>query len=148
MNEVIYDRPLIPKDFVKERKKISAKKSKFYEKVRKLPEPTLHKGQSKYEELVNAIAKEKKGTYKVLLEAIKENLTAKSAYPSVEKVLMRIAKRNGVDFNAALRREVETKSGVRIQVAYPEYGRWKEENIRARIVNKQLFIEKMTDRPL
>jgi hypothetical protein len=53
-----------------------------------------------------------------------------------------------VDFNTALKRQVQTKKGVRIQVSYPEYARWKDENIRMRIVNKQLFIEKKTDKPL
>lgn len=149
MSEATYDRPLIVKDFMKERRrKATVKRSKFFEKVEKLPDSKMLRAQSKYLEMVNAIAKEKKGTYKVLLDDIKKDLTAKSAYPSVEKVLVQVAKRNGVDFNTTLRRQVQTKKGVRIQASYPEYSRWKDENMRLRIVDKQLFIEKKTDKPL
>ena len=148
MSEATYDRPLIVKDFIKEKRKAIIKRSKFFEKVKELPDSTMLKGQSKYLEMVNAIVKEKKGTYRVLLDAIKKDLTAKSAYPSVEKILVQVAKRNGVNFNTALKRQVQTRKGVRIQVSYPEYARWKDENIRLRIVNKQLFIEKKTDKPL
>jgi hypothetical protein len=149
MSEATYDKPLIIKDFMKERKKKPAvKRSKFFEKVDELPDSKVLKGQSKYLEMVNAIAKEKKGTYRVLLDAIKKDLTAKSAYSSVEKVLVQVAKRNGVDFSTALRRQVQTKKGVRIQASYPEYARWKDENMRLRIVDNQLFIEKKTDKPL
>jgi len=149
MSEATYDRPLIVKDFMKERRrKATVKRSKFFEKVEKLPDSKMLKGQSKYLEMVNGIAKEKKGTYRVLLDAIKKDLTAKSAYSSVEKVLVQVAKRNGVDFNTALRRQVQTKKGVRIHASYPEYARWKDENMRLRIVDNQLFIEKKTDKPL
>lgn len=149
MSEATYDRPLIVKDFMKERRrKVTVKRSKFFEKVEKLPDSKMFKGQSKYLEMVNAIAKEKKGTYRVLLDAIKKDLTAKSAYSSVEKVLVQVARRNGVDFNTALRRQVQTKKGVRIHASYPEYARWKDENMRLRIVDNQLFIEKKTDKPL
>jgi len=148
MSEATYDKPLIVKDFMKERRKATIKRSKFFEKVKKLPDSKMLKGQSKYLEMVNAIAKEKKGTYRVLLDAIKKDLTAKSAYPSVEKVLVQVAKRNGVDFNTALRRQVQTKKGVRIHASYPEYARWKDENMRLRIVDNQLFIEKKTDKSL
>jgi len=148
MSEDVFEKPLVMKDFVKERRKATAKKSKLYERVKKLPESKTHKRQSKYSELVNAIAKEKKGTYKVLLNSIKEDLTPKSAYPSIEKVLIQIAKRNGVDFGIAVRRQVQTKNGVRTYVAYPEYFKWKEDNIRLKVVNNELFIEKRTDRPL
>lgn len=148
VSEATYDKPLIVKDFITEKRKATVRKSKFFEKVKKLPDSTILKGQSKYLEMVNVIVKEKKGTYKVLLDAIKKDLTAKSAYPSVEKILVQVAKRNGVDFNTVLRRQVQTKKGVRVQVSYPEYARWKDENIRLRIVNKQLFIEKKTDKPL
>ncbi len=148
MSEATYDKPLTVKDFITEKRKVTVKKSKFFEKVKKLPDSTILKGQSKYLEMVNVIVKEKKGTYRVLLDAIKKDLTAKSAYPSVEKILVQVAKRNGVDFNTVLRRQVQTKKGVRVQVSYPEYARWKDENIRLRIVNKQLFIEKKTDKPL
>jgi hypothetical protein len=148
VSEATYDKPLTVKDFITEKRKVTVKKSKFFEKVKKLPDSTILKGQSKYLEMVNVIVKEKKGTYRVLLDAIKKDLTAKSAYPSVEKILVQVAKRNGVDFNTVLRRQVQTKKGVRVQVSYPEYARWKDENIRLRIVNKQLFIEKKTDKPL
>jgi hypothetical protein len=148
MSEATYDKPLIVKDFMRERRKGTIKRSKFFEKVEKLPDSTMLKGQSKYLEMVNAITKEKKGTYRVLLDAIKKDLTAKSAYPSVEKILVQVAKRNGVDFNTALRKQVQTKKGVRIHASYPEYTRWKDENIRLRIVDNQLYIEKKTDKPL
>jgi hypothetical protein len=148
MSEDVFEKPLVMKDFVKERRKATVKKSKLYERVKKLPESKRHKRQSKYSELVNAIAKEKKGTYKVRLNSIKEDLTPKSAYPSIEKVLIQIAKRNGVDFSIAVRRQVQTKKGVRTYVSYPEYSKWKEDNIRLKVVNDELFIEKKTDRPL
>jgi hypothetical protein len=115
MGEDVFEKPLVMKDFVKERKKTAAKKSKktkLYEKVSRLPKSKIHKRQSKYLELVGAIAKEKKGTYKVLLNSIKEDLTPKRAYPSVEKALIQIAKRDGVDFTIADRRQVQTRKGL------------------------------------
>jgi len=148
MNREVFEKPLVMKDFVRQRRKPKTKKSRLYEKVEMLPESRRHTRQSKYSELVNAIAKEKKGTYKVLLSSIKEGLTAKGAYPSVEKVLTQIARRNGVDFSTALKRQVQTKNGIRIYVSYPEYIRWKEENMRPRVVNNELFLEKSTDRRL
>ena len=148
MNEMVYDRPLTPKDFLREKEKPKIKKSKFYEKVRKLPESTVRKGQSKYLELVNAVAQEKKGTYKVLLTAIEADLSPRSAYSSIEKILVRIAKRNGVNFNTAIRRQVQTKKGLAMRTSYPEYVKWKEENIRLRVIGNELFIEKKTDKPL
>jgi hypothetical protein len=151
MSEDVFEKPLVMKDFVKERRKTTTKKSKklkLYEKVKKIPESTQHKRQSKYLELINSIAKEKKGTYKVLLDSIKADLTPKSAYPSIEKALIQIAKRDGVDFGLAVKRQVQTKKGVRTSVSYPEYIGWKEVNLRQRVVNGELFIEKKTDRPL
>jgi hypothetical protein len=151
MSEDVFEKPLVMKDFVKERRKTTvkkAKKSKLYEKVKKVPESKRHKRQSKYLELINSIAKEKKGTYKVLLDSIKADLTPKSAYPSIEKALIQIAKRDGVDFSLAVKRQVQTKKGVRTSVSYPEYIRWKEDNMRLRVVNGELFIEKKADRPL
>jgi hypothetical protein len=148
MSEDVFEKPLVMKDFVKEKRKPTIRKSKMYERVKRLPESKRHKRQSKYSELVNAIAKEKKGTYKVLLDSIKEALTPTSAGSSIEKVLIQIAKRNGVDFSLAVKRQVQTKKGVRTYVSYPEYARWKEDNIRLRVVNNELFIEKRTDKPL
>jgi hypothetical protein len=148
MSEDVFEKPLVMKDFVKERRKATIKKSKLYEKVKRVPESRRHKRQSKYSELVNAIAKEKKGAYKVLLGSIKEDLTPKSAYPSIEKALTQVAKRNGVDFNMAIKKQVQTKKGVRTYVSHPEYIKWKEDNIGLRVVNGELFIEKRTDRPL
>jgi hypothetical protein len=55
MSEATYDRPLIIKDFMKERRKATVKRSKFFEKVEKLPDSKMLKGQSKYLEMVNAI---------------------------------------------------------------------------------------------
>ena len=147
MSEDVFEKPLLMKDFVKERRKTKIKKSKLYERVKKLPESKSYKRQSKYLELVNAIAKEKKGTYKVLLNSIKPDLSPKSAYPSIEKALMQIAKRDGVDFSSAVRRQVQTKKGARAFLSYPEYIKWKEDNLRLRVVNGELFIEKKTDRP-
>jgi hypothetical protein len=63
-------------------------------------------------------------------------------------VLVQIAKRNGVDFSIAVKRQVQTKKGARTYVSYPEYIKWKEDNMRLKIVNNELFIEKGTDRPL
>jgi hypothetical protein len=148
MSEDVFEKPLVMKDFVKERRKVTIKKSKLYEKVKRVPESKRHKRHSKYSELVNAIAKEKKGTYKVLLGSIKEDLTPKSAYPSIEKALTQVAKRNGVDFSMAIKKQVQTRKGVRTYVSYPEYIKWKEDNIGLRVVNGELFIEKRTDRPL
>jgi hypothetical protein len=148
MKKDTFEKPLIMKDFMRKRRKAKTKKSKLYERVKKLPESQRRKRQSKYLELVNAIAKEKIGTYKVLLNSIREDLAPKSAYPSIEKALIQIAKRNGVDFSTALRRPVQTKRGVTTYVSYPAYNKWKEENMKLRIVNNELFIEKKTDRPL
>jgi hypothetical protein len=151
MSEDVFEKPLVMKDFVKERRRTAIKKSKklkLYEKVKHVPESKRHKRQSKYLELINSIAKESKGTYKVLLNSIKPDLSPKSAYPSIEKALMQIAKRDGVDFGLAVRRQVETKKGARAFLSYPEYTRWKEDNLRLRVVNGELFIEKKTDRPL
>ena len=151
MGEDVFEKPLVMKDFVKGRRKAGAKtskKTKLYEKVSRLPESKIHRRQSKYLELVNAIAKEKKGTYKVLVNSIKENLALKSAYPSVEKALIQIAKRNGVDFTIAVRRQVQTQKGIRTYVSYPEYIKWKEDNLRLKVVNGELFLEKRADRPL
>jgi hypothetical protein len=151
MSEDVFEKPLVMKDFVKERRKTAIKKSKkprLYEKVKNVPESKRHKRQSKYLELINSIAKEKKGTYKVLLNSIKPDLTPKSAYPSIEKALMQIGKRDGVDFSLVVRRQVQTKKGARAFLSYPEYIKWKEDNLRLRVVNGELFIEKKTDRPL
>jgi hypothetical protein len=151
MSEDVFEKPLVMKDFMKEGKKTKVRKSrklKLYEKVKKIPESKRQKRQSKYLELVNAIAKEKKGTYKVLLNSIKEYLTPKSAHPSMERVLIQIAKHDGVDFSVAVRRPVQTKRGMRTYVSYPEYAKWKENNLKLRVVNGELFIEKKTDRPL
>jgi hypothetical protein len=147
MSKDIFEKPLTPKSFMRDKRGTKVKKPKLYKRVKKLPEPR-RKRQSRYSELVNAIAKEKKGTYRILLSAIKKGLTVKSAYPSVEKALIQIAKRNGADFNITTRRQVTTKKGIRAYVSYPEYVKWKEENMRLRVVNKELFIEKNTDRPL
>lgn len=147
MSDDVFEKPLVMKDFVKERRKTTKKRARLYERVKRLPESKRHKRQSKYSELVNAIAKEKKGTYKVLLDSIKENLSPKSARSSIEKVLIQIAKRNGVDFSIVIRRQVQTKKGMRTCVSYPEYIKWKD-NMRLRVVNGELFIEKRTDRPL
>lgn len=151
MSEDVFEKPLVMKDFVKERRKTAIKKSKklkLYEKVKNVPESKRQKRQSKYLELINSIAKEKKGTYKVLLNSIKPDLSPKSAYPSIEKALMQIAKRDGVDFSLAVRRQVQTRKGARAFLSYPEYIKWKEDNLRLRVVNGELFIEKKTDRPL
>jgi hypothetical protein len=148
MRKDTFEKPLIMKDFVRKRRKAKTKKSKLYERVKKLPEPQRPERQSKYLELINAIAKEKIGTYKVRLNSIRKDLTPKSAYPSIGKALIQIAKRNGVDFGTTLRRPVQTKRGVRTYVSYPAYIKWKEENMKLRIVNNELFIEKKTDRPL
>jgi hypothetical protein len=148
MNKDIFEKPLTPKSFMKDRGETKIEKPKLYKRVKKLPESRRREGQGRYSELVNAIGKEKKGNYKILLNAIKKDLTCKSAYPSIEKVLIQIAKRNGVDFNTAMKRQVQTKKGVRTYVSYPEYTKWKEENMRLRVVNNELFIEKKTDRPL
>ncbi len=136
------------KDFVGKRKKPNIKKSKLYERVRKLPESRRRKRQNRYLEVLNAIAREKSGVYKIMLDSIREDLTPKSAYSSIAKALIQVAKRNGVNFSTALRRQVQTKRGVRSHVSYPEYTKWKEENMRLRLVNNELFIEKKTDRPL
>jgi hypothetical protein len=119
MSEDVFEKPLVMKDFVKEKRKPTVKKSKMYERVKKLPESKRQKRQSRYSELVNAIAKEKRGTYKVILDSIKEALTPTSACPSIEKVFIQIAKRNGVDFSIAMKRQVQTKKGVRTYVSYP-----------------------------
>lgn len=148
MTKDVYEKPLTPKDFVEEKGKIKIERPKLYIRVRRLPESRRRKVQSKYSELVDAIAKEKKGTYKILLSAIQEKLTAKRAYTSLERALIQIAKRNGVDFSRPLKREVNTKKGVRTYVSYPQYAKWKEKNMRLRVANNELFIEKKTDRQL
>jgi hypothetical protein len=151
MSEDVFDKPLVMKDFLKGRKKAKAKKTgkpKLYEKVKAVPESKSQKRVSKYLDLVSAIAKEKEGTYKVLLSSIKADLTPESARPSIEKVLVQIAKRDGVDFGIAVRRLVQTKEGARTYVSFPEYVKWKESNLKLRVVNGELFIEKKTDRPL
>ena len=146
----VYEKPLIMKNFVQGKVKIRSQidGSKLYKRVRKLPESRRQKVQSRYSELVDAVAREKRGTYKILLSAIRENLTSKSAYPSLEKAIIQVAKRDGVDFSMALRKEVNTKRGVRTYVSCPQYAKWKEENMRLRVVNHELFIEKKTDRAL
>jgi len=151
MKEDVFEKPLVMKDFVKGRKKKSVgkgPKGRLYERVRKTPESKRNRKQSKYLELVNAIAKEKRGTYKVLLDSIKEDLLPKTAYPSIERLLMQIARRDGVDFSIVIRRPVQTKSGARTNVSYPEYVKWKEDNLKLRIIGNELFMEKKTDRPL
>jgi len=151
MSEDVFEKPLVMKDFLKGRKKAKARrptKHRLYEKVKRIPESKRQKRRSKYSELVSAIAREEEGTYKVLLNSLKSDLTPKSARPSIEKVLIQIAKRDGVDFSIAVRRQVQTKSGVRTYVSYPEFVKWKEGNLRLRVVNGELFMEKKTDRPL
>ncbi|MGD0160737.1 MAG: hypothetical protein ABSB89_10640 [Candidatus Bathyarchaeia archaeon] len=151
MSEDVFEKPLVMKDFLKGKRKERTKKPekpKLYTKVKRVPESRSQKRGSKYMELVSAIAREKEGTYKVLLSSIKADLTSKSARPSIEKVLVQIAKRDGVDFGIAIRRMVQTKHGPRTIVSYPEYLKWKENNLKLRAVNGELFIEKKTDRPL
>jgi RNase P/RNase MRP subunit p30 len=151
MSEDVFEKPLVMKDFLKGKRKPRTKKAekpKLYTRVKRVPESKSQKRVSKYMELVSAIAKEKEGTYKVLLSSIKADLTTKSARPSIEKVLVQIAKRDGVDFGIAIRRLVQTRQGPRKIVSYPEYLKWKESNLKLRAVNGELFIEKKTDRPL
>jgi hypothetical protein len=148
MSKDVFEKPLTPKSFMKDKRETKVEKPKLYKRVKKLPESRGRERQGRYSELVNAIAKEKKGTYRILLGAIKKDLTVKSAYPSIEKMLIQIAKRNEVDFNTTAKRQVQTKKGVRTYVSYPEYIKWKEMNMRLRIVNNELFIEKKTDGPL
>ena len=151
MKEDVFEKPLIMKDFVKRRKKTDAKKgrkTRLYEKVMKVPESEKGKRRSKYSELIDSIAKEKRGVYKVRLGSIQANLTSKTAYPSIERLLMQIAKRDGVDFSIISKRPMQTKRGIRVIVSYPEYVKWKENNLQLRVINSELFIEKKTDRPL
>jgi predicted polyphosphate/ATP-dependent NAD kinase len=148
VNKDVFEKPLTVKDFMKRGRKAETEKPKLYERIKKLPESKRRAEQSKYSELVNAIAEEKRGTYRVLLDAIKEGLTLKSAYSSIEKMLIQVAKRDGVNFSLISKRQVQTKNGVRTYVSYPEYTKWKEGNMKLRVVNNELFIEKRTDRPL
>ena len=151
MGEDVFEKPLVMKDFLKGRKRPRTKKPKkprLYERVKAVPESKSQKRGSKYLDLVSAIAREKEGTYKVLLSSIRADLTPKSARPSIEKILVQIAKRDGVDFSVAVRRLVQTKEGARTYVSYPEYLKWKESNLKLRVVNGEIFIEKKTDRPL
>ena len=151
MSEDVFEKPLVMKDFVRGKKNAKAKKtkkSKLYKKVKSVPESKKQKRRSKYSELINAIAREKEGTYKVLLSSIRPDLTPRSARPSIEKVLIQMAKRDGVDFSITVRRLVQTKRGVRPYVSYPEYLKWREHNLKLRAVNGELFIEKKTRRPL
>jgi hypothetical protein len=151
MKEDVFEKPLVMKDFVKGRRKKNTKKDqkgRLYERVRKAPESKRSTRQSKYSELVNSIAKERRGTYKVLLDSIKVDLLPKTAYPSIERLIMQIAKRDGVDFSIVIRRPVQTKKGIRTNVSYSEFVKWKEDNLKLRLINNELFIEKKTDRPL
>ena len=151
MSEDVFEKPLLYRDFLKGKRKARAKKPekpKLYTRVKRVPESKVQKRVSKYEELVRAIAREKQGTYKVLLDSIKEGLKPDVARSSIEKVLVQIAKRDGVDFSIVIRRLVETKRGARTYVSYPEFVKWKENNLRLRVVNGELFMVKKTDRPL
>ena len=135
---------------VKKTKAVFVKKeddvSKFIEEVDTLPQSTRKNRDGKYSKIVDAVAKSKKGNYRIKVKEM--GLLLKTAYPSMEKVIMSIAKRNNVDFTKVERKNVETKKGARTYTSYPEFKKWKENNLRLRVVNGELYIEKLTDKLL
>jgi len=119
--------------------------TKLYSKVKELPKPQ-RKGQTGiYFGIVDAIAKESKGAYKIDIKTLGK---LKSVYPSIEKAIMKIAERNNVDFTKIETKKIHGKKGDRTYTTFPEYNKWKETNLRLRVVNEELFIEKLTDKPL
>ncbi|MEM3688137.1 MAG: hypothetical protein QXW80_03095 [Candidatus Micrarchaeia archaeon] len=98
--------------------------TEYFEKVEQLP-PTRREIQSKYFNIVKQICQLSKGYYRIKLEAIRQGLTFKSAYPSIDRVLRLIAKEKNLDYDT-----------------------FKEQYMRIRIANKELFIEKLKDEPI
>lgn len=122
--------------------------SKYFTKVDKLPPSTKRHGEGKYRKIVNAIATQRKGNYKIEMGAISKDLKLKSIFPSIEKVLQSLAVLNGCDMTKITKQTVQTKKGAKTYVHHPEYDLWKANNIRLRVSNKELYIEKLIDAPL
>lgn len=118
-----------------------------FEEVENLP-PTTRKGTAgRYTKLVSEIAKKpKKGTFRVRLD--KQNLSLKSVYPSIEVALQRLAKLNGVDFTQKVERTVKTAKGEKTYTSHPMFAEWKEKNLHIRVVNGELYLEKVTEKAL
>jgi len=121
-----------------------------YEIVEQLPERIRKEGLGKYLTTIKEIAKlNKKATIKINLGEMK----LKSAYPSFERALEILARINGVDFNKKETRLIERKQKDGSKkptefVSYPQFSIFKKKVMGLRCANKELYIEKLVDKPL
>jgi hypothetical protein len=105
-----------------------------------------------YWKIINQVAKENR-KLTVLVDLIKlskmlekkETLKIKTVYPSFEKCIQQLAKNK--DPKIFDNPEI-VKFGDREIKRNPLFDKFKEENIRLRVSNSQLYIEKITDKPL
>lgn len=106
--------------------------SKFYTfGTTALPEPSRRAvGSGRYRKIVNDLAKrDTKGWIKIDTKALGH--PTKSIYPSLSKVIEAIAKLNGVDTE-----DRET------------FKKWRDSNLRLRSIKPDLYVEKLTAKPL
>jgi hypothetical protein len=121
-----------------------------YEIVQQLPARIRKEGLGKYLSTIKEIAKlNRKATIKLNLGEMK----LKSAYPSFERALEILARINGVDFNKKETRLIERlqKDGSKKPtefVSYPQFNIFKKTVMGLRCANKELYIEKLIDKPL
>jgi hypothetical protein len=121
-----------------------------YEIVEQLPERIRKEGLGKYLSTVKEIAKlDKKATIKINLQ----NMKLKSAYPSFERALEILARLNGVDFSKTKTKEIDRKQkdGSKkktVFTSYPEFNTFKKTMMGLRCANRELYIEKLIDKPL
>jgi hypothetical protein len=75
----------------------------------------------------------------------KETLKIKTAYPSFEKAIQQLARNS--DPKIFAKPEIQ-QVGNRPIKRFPMFDKFKEDNIRLRVANGELYIEKITDKPL
>jgi len=118
-----------------------------------LPISTRQRGTGVYGKLVKEIAKQPKAKfYKIKTENLGVKSTKlKSIYPSLEKELQRLARAcmSKADWEITARKTVNSKDGKpRTYVSHTKYAEWKDKNLRIRIINNEIYLEKMTDKQL
>lgn len=136
---------------VKEKQKptVATTEKRLYERVESLPESDRKKT-GVYSKLLSGIAKEKKGTYKITLANLDVKSTKiKSVYPSLEKAMQSLAKQCKVDFSVKEKKTFTSDDGkAKTRTTYPQYNTWKQNTMRIRVRKGELYIEKLTDKPL
>lgn len=141
---------LISKDVVSKATKALATVNEMFSKVDELPKISRAKASNEnYLKVIQAIAKMKKGTYKLDLEKIEPNVKKykdpiKSVYPNIDRYLRVFASQHGYNIEKYTVKG-KTTTGREIR-EYPELEKFRNEVMRIRVANKQIYLEKMTDK--